>query len=42
MGVIYLVRHSQARPDAYGALDGSQAIGPLTDIGRRQALTTGR
>lgn len=41
MGVIYLVRHGQARPDAYGPL-GSPGAGPLTELGRLQAAETGR
>ena len=45
MGVIYLVRHGQANPTAYGVTDSDPSAaqtGPgLTDIGRVQAGLTG-
>lgn len=42
MGVIYLIRHGQARTDAYGRIGDPNSVGPLTDIGRSQAQATGR
>lgn len=42
MGVIYLIRHGQARTDAYGPIDDPGSVGPLTELGRRQAQATGR
>lgn len=42
MGVVYLVRHGQARAQAYGAAARSRADGGLTDLGRAQATSTGK
>lgn len=47
MGTIYLVRHGQAQPDAYGITAGGDVeagapIGSLTDTGVAQAALTGR
>jgi broad specificity phosphatase PhoE len=42
MGVIYLVRHGQAPPEAYGVSAWSQPAGALTELGREQARLTGQ
>ncbi|MBX7432457.1 histidine phosphatase family protein [Mycobacterium sp. Y57] len=41
MGVVYLVRHGQARATAYGAGALSPEMGGLTELGRAQAECTG-
>ncbi|MBJ7289489.1 histidine phosphatase family protein [Williamsia sp.] len=41
MGVLYLVRHGQARAQAYGAGAWAQAEGGLTDLGAEQARRAG-
>ncbi|MBB3607047.1 broad specificity phosphatase PhoE [Mycolicibacterium sp. BK556] len=42
MGVIYLVRHGQAVPTAYGPGGRSATAGGLTGLGREQARAAGR
>ncbi|AKS32133.1 histidine phosphatase family protein [Mycolicibacterium goodii] len=42
MGVVFLVRHGQARAHAYGAAARSRSEGGLTELGRRQAELAGR
>lgn len=43
MGSLYLVRHGQAQPSAYGATDGvdDDSVGALTPTGQLQAGVTG-
>ncbi|WP_253661316.1 histidine phosphatase family protein [Williamsia maris] len=41
MGVLYMVRHGQARAQAYGAGAWAQAEGGLTDLGAEQARRAG-
>lgn len=41
MGVVFLVRHGQARAHAYGGAARSRDEGGLTELGRKQAELTG-
>ncbi|MBT0567539.1 histidine phosphatase family protein [Williamsia sp. CHRR-6] len=42
MGVLYLVRHGQARAGAYGSGALDDTAGGLTELGRRQAVRVGQ
>lgn len=41
MGVVYLVRHGQANPAAYGVASREAGVGGLTEKGRAQSKSTG-